>query len=429
MMNLKQEKFNEIFDDTDISILNEPRLACVLLLDTSSSMTKDSINNLNKAISDFKEQTAIDGFAQERVDIAVIEFNSTARVVQDFIPLAEFQPMTFIPSGDQPITFILSDNQKITFMPSSGNTAINEGINLAIDKAKERDRFYDDTETPYSTPYIFMITNGKSNDDTSAVKQRIIDEKIKFITIGVPEFNLTQFKSLTEHYIGLQEVEFNNIFDWFDENEMFGISFPNEPHLACVLLLDTSSAMTGDPIDSLNKAINDFKKKTAMDEFAQKRVDIAVIEFNDTARVVQDFTPFSQFQPINLTAGGLTAMGEGINLAIDKVKERNRLYNSMGTPCFKPWIFMITAGEPTDDISIARQRIINEDVNKNKLKFWAIGIPGFNSTQLTSLTKRCIALNEVKFDTIFNWLSESMVTISVSNKNPQFSNPIIPSDW
>ena len=159
MMNLKQEKFNEIFDDTDISILNEPRLACVLLLDTSSSMTKDSINNLNKAISDFKEQTAIDGFAQERVDIAVIEFNSTARVVQDFIPLAEFQPMTFIPSGDQPITFILSDNQKITFMPSSGNTAINEGINLAIDKAKERDRFYDDTETPYSTPYIFMITN------------------------------------------------------------------------------------------------------------------------------------------------------------------------------------------------------------------------------------------------------------------------------
>ena len=314
-------------------------------------------------------------------------------------------------------------------MPSSGNTAINEGINLAIDKAKERNRFYDDTEIPYYTPYIFMITNGKSNDDTSAVKQRIIDEKIKFITIGVPEFNLTQFKLLTEHYIGLQEAEFNNIFDWFDENEMFGISFPNEPHLACVLLLDTSSAMTGDPIDSLNKAINDFKKKTAMDEFAQKRVDIAVIEFNDTARVVQDFTPFSQFQPINLTAGGLTAMGEGINLAIDKVKERNRLYNSMGTPCFKPWIFMITDGAATDDLSTARQRIINEDVNKNKLKFWAIGVPGFNPTQLTSLTKRCIALNEAKFDTIFNWLSESMVTISVSNKNPQFSNPIIPSDW
>ena len=136
-----------------------------------------------------------------------------------------------------------------------------------------------------------------------------------------------------------------------------GIVVPNEPHMACVLLLDTSSSMWGDPINSLNKAINDFKEQTALDELAQKRVDIAIIEFNDTACVVQDFTPLPQLQPVSLSAAGCTAMGEGINLAIDKVKERNRFYASMGTPCFKPWIFMITDGVPTDDISAARQRI------------------------------------------------------------------------
>lgn len=38
-----------------------------------------------------------------------------------------------------------------------------------------------------------------------------------------------------------------------------GIAAPGEPHMACVLLLDTSSSMTGAPISSLNKAINDFK--------------------------------------------------------------------------------------------------------------------------------------------------------------------------
>lgn len=231
----------------------------------------------------------------------------------------------------------------------------------------------------------------------------------------------------------LKQKEYDDAFEYGGEDN---ISAPNEPHLACVLLLDTSGSMAGDSIDSLNKAINDFKKKTAMDEFAQKRVDIAVIEFNDTARVVQDFTPLPQFQPINLTAGGLTAMGEGINLAIDKVKERNRLYSDMGTPCFKPWIFMITDGAATDDLSTARQRIINEDVNKKKLKFWALGVPGFNPTQLTSLTERCIALNKAKFDTIFNWLSKSMVTISVSrvDENPQLPDlpndaHTIPSNW
>ena len=105
-----------------------------------------------------------------------------------------------------------------------------------------------------------------------------------------------------------------------------GILAPNEPHMACVLLLDTSGSMSGTPIASLNKAINDFKEQTSLDELAQKRVDIAIIEFNDTVRVVQDFTPLPQLQPVTLSATGCTAMGEAINVAIDKVKERNRFY-------------------------------------------------------------------------------------------------------
>lgn len=175
-----------------------------------------------------------------------------------------------------------------------------------------------------------------------------------------------------------------------------------------------------------------------MDELAQKRVDIAIIEFNDTARVVQDFTPLPQLQPVTLSAAGCTAMGEGINLAIDKVKERNGFYASMGTPCFKPWIFMITDGAPTDDISAARQRILDEE-NKGsygKLKFWAVGVPGYSKETLQSLTKRCIALDEAKFSGIFDWMSESMVAISVSrvDENPQLPNlpkgaQVIPTDW
>lgn len=224
----------------------------------------------------------------------------------------------------------------------------------------------------------------------------------------------------------------------FNEVPGCGIAAPGEPHMACVLLLDTSYSMNGAPIASLNKAINDFKEQTSMDELAKKRVDVAIIEFNDSARVVQDFVPLSQMQPVTLSANGCTAMGEGINLAIDKVKERNRFYNEMGTPCFKPWIFMITDGLPTDDISGASQRIIEEESKGTfgKLKFWAVGVPGYSKEVITSLTKRCIALDEANFQGIFNWLSDSMVTISVSRvgENPILSNlpsdaQIIPSDW
>ena len=224
----------------------------------------------------------------------------------------------------------------------------------------------------------------------------------------------------------------------YNETPGMNISNPQEPHLACVLLLDTSSSMSGPPIDSLNNAINTFKKQTCMDDLAKKRVDIAIIEFNDAAHLVQDFVPLDQLQPVSLSAVGCTAMGEGINLAIDKVKERNRFYASMGTPCFKPWIFMITDGMPTDDISGARQRILDEESKGTygKLKFWAVGVPGYSKETIQSLTKRCIELQDADFKGIFNWLSESCSIISVSrvDENPQLGElpknaRVIPPEW
>ena len=194
------------------------------------------------------------------------------------------------------------------------------------------------------------------------------------------------------------------------------IANPGEPHLACVLLLDTSGSMSGPPIDSLNHALQDFQSKVSMDEMAQKRVDIAIIEFNNTARVVQDFTPISQMSPPVLQATGSTSMGEGINMAIDLVKERNRFYNELGTPVFKPWIFMITDGGPTDSIESAIQRIQQEESKgtHGKLKFFALGVSGYDKATLFRITNRVMELSNTDFSGIFNWISESMVAISVS---------------
>jgi uncharacterized protein YegL len=194
------------------------------------------------------------------------------------------------------------------------------------------------------------------------------------------------------------------------------IAAPNEAHLACVLLLDTSGSMSGSPIGSLNQALQDFKEKVSLDEMAKKRVDIAIVEFNDKARVVQDFTPISEMSSITLQAKGNTSMGVGINLAIDMVKERNRFYNSLGTPVFKPWIFMITDGAPTDDITEAAQRI-QEEENKGtrgRLKFFALGVSDYDKDTLFKLTHRVMELKDTDFSGIFNWMSESMVAISLS---------------
>ena len=225
------------------------------------------------------------------------------------------------------------------------------------------------------------------------------------------------------------------------EQENFGapkIAAPNEAHLACVLLLDTSGSMYGEPIESLNKALREFKQKVSMDEMAKKRVDIAIVEFNSSARLVQDFTPISQMEPITLEADGVTAMGEGINLAIDIIKERNRFYNSLGTPVFKPWIFMITDGLPTDDISEAARRIAEEESKGSggKLKFFALGVSDYDKDTLFKLTKRVMELSDTDFAGIFDWMSESMVAISVSRVGEEVrlgelpaNARVVPSDW
>ena len=170
----------------------------------------------------------------------------------------------------------------------------------------------------------------------------------------------------------LKQKTFDESFD--DTADLIA---PYKPHLACVLLLDISVAMDKNPL----KVVNDFKHQ--IQEIQQKgvfgiesaQIDIAIIVFNNSCvQVVQDFISLSDFQrtEIMLTVSGVSsdiAINAGINFAIDKVKKRKRLYNSMGTPCFTSWIFMISDRATTDGLS-ARQRIIEEE-NKKRLIFWS----------------------------------------------------------
>ena len=193
-------------------------------------------------------------------------------------------------------------------------------------------------------------------------------------------------------------------------------------------------------IGDLNNAISQFKEEVCRNDQSRNTVDVAIVEFNDEVRVVQDFVPISNIEQTNLRADGYTAMGTAINTAIDLVKKRNRLYDSLGTPFFKPWIFMITdgrpEGEPSSEIERARQRIAEEENKKpvGKLKFFAVAVDHADQELLKSLTKRVMILREAKFEGVFDWLSDSMVQISVSSPEDEPQLPPLPPgisipDW
>ena len=99
-----------------------------------------------------------------------------------------------------------------------------------------------------------------------------------------------------------------------------------EPHLACALVLDTSGSMSGSAIRNLNEGIKRFKNNVMEDPIAQKRIDVALVTFNSKVQVYSDFSPISKMPTPELTAAGRTDMASAVNIALDLVNERTKMY-------------------------------------------------------------------------------------------------------
>jgi len=217
----------------------------------------------------------------------------------------------------------------------------------------------------------------------------------------------------------------------------FTLLSPNEHHIAWIFLLDMSCNMADETIKNLMNAINNLVRKAAEDDSTRETIDIAILEYNNEARVVQDFTPICKMEPITLSAdeSGLTTMGAGISFALDKVKEIRRLYTSFGTTHYRPWIIMVTSGKWTDDISVPIQRIYDEGRQgpQEKFKLWAIGTPGCDIEVLRSITKRSLVLDNTDFTGVFDFFgcyTPPLTTVDYS-KIPPFPDNAhpIPQDW
>ena len=108
-----------------------------------------------------------------------------------------------------------------------------------------------------------------------------------------------------------------------------------EPRCPCVLLLDTSSSMSGQPIKQLNAGLKQFQQELASDPLAAKRVEVAIITFGPV-RVQQDFITADMFAAPHLATEGGTPMGEAIMEALDLIKLRKQQYQTNGVAYYRP---------------------------------------------------------------------------------------------
>jgi uncharacterized protein YegL len=202
-----------------------------------------------------------------------------------------------------------------------------------------------------------------------------------------------------------------------------------QPRCAVVLLLDNSGSMAGEPIKQLNEGIAEFKRQLDQDSLATQRVEVAIVSFGPVT-TVQDFVTVDQFVPPRLEAAELTPMGEAINVALDMVADRKQTYKDSDIQYYRPWVFLITDGAPTDSWQSAAQRVQQEEDNK-KILFFAVGVKDADMNilkQITPSIRPPLLLNGLDFAGLFKWLSNSLGSVSHSSPGDQ-GIQLAPPTW
>jgi uncharacterized protein YegL len=204
-----------------------------------------------------------------------------------------------------------------------------------------------------------------------------------------------------------------------------------EPRCPCVLLLDTSGSMAGAAIEALNQGLNAFKAQLVKDPMACRRVEVAVVTFDSEVKLAHDFTTAERFEPPRLTAQGQTFMGGAIQKALDMIQARKQQYRTNGVAYYRPWVFMITDGEPQGEpeniVDQATARLKNDEAAK-RVAFFAVGVEEANMQRLSQIVVRTpVKLNGLNFTEMFVWLSRSMESVAKSRTDEQVALP--PPGW
>jgi uncharacterized protein YegL len=201
-----------------------------------------------------------------------------------------------------------------------------------------------------------------------------------------------------------------------------------EPRCASLLILDVSVSMQGERIRQLNEGLIAYKDDLAGDGLARKRVEVAIVTFGGTVDVVQNFATADLFTPPTLTIHGDTPMAESVIRGLDLLAERKKEYRNNGVGFYRPWVFLITDGGPTDintpqwPEAIAR---IKAGEEAKAFSFFAVGVEDADMERLKQLSTRDpLKLKGLQFRTLFQWLSNSQQ--SVSRSTPGDSVPLTP---
>lgn len=186
--------------------------------------------------------------------------------------------------------------------------------------------------------------------------------------------------------------------------------------LPVYLVLDTSGSMSGEPIEAVRQGVKALLSELKGDPQALETAYLSVITFNSSARQISPLTELMLFKEPELVASGATAMGEALNVLLDCIKNEVRQSTPDQKGDWKPLVFLLTDGEPTDTAAFNNAvSQLSESMKKNIIAC-AAGASA-NTECLKKITPNVLMMNSLSAGDMaqfFAWVSSSVKMSSKS---------------
>lgn len=178
--------------------------------------------------------------------------------------------------------------------------------------------------------------------------------------------------------------------------------------LPVYLLLDCSGSMYGEPIEAVKNDVQVLVSTLRQDPYALETAYLSIITFDSSAQQVSPLTELAAFQQPNIQASGCTALGEALALLSQKADQEVTKTTPEQKGDWKPLVFIMTDGEPTDDL--------NKGLAEFKKRKWGMVVAcaagsGANTDTLKKITECVVSLDTADSATIkafFKWVSASV---------------------
>ena len=183
--------------------------------------------------------------------------------------------------------------------------------------------------------------------------------------------------------------------------------------LPVYLLLDTSGSMSGEPIEAVKNGVQIMISSLRQNPQAIETAFLSVITFDSSATQIIPLTDLASFQMVDIKASGVTAFGDALKLVSAKIDSEVEKTTPEQKGDWKPLVFIMTDGIPTDDWQSGLA-----EFKKRKVAFTVACAAGgaADTNILKQITDNVISLDNADSASIgkfFQWVTASIGVTSV----------------